>query len=78
MKNGLPHKKPTEDLPNRIRELRLSRGLTLRELAEMVGTTPQAIAQAEKLDVLSRHKRYKLAAIFECTPQELEKNFAKV
>ena len=33
--------------PKRLREARLIRGLTIRELAEMVGVTKQAISQFE-------------------------------
>jgi transcriptional regulator with XRE-family HTH domain len=78
MKRNEPHKKPTKHLPNRIREMRLARGLTCKQVAEILKTTPQAIARAETRDIMSRHKRYELANLFECTPQELEKNFAQV
>jgi transcriptional regulator with XRE-family HTH domain len=59
-------------LENRIRELRTARGLTLKRLAELVGTSNQQISHLEKgrrrltLDWMER-----IAGALECHPSDL-------
>jgi len=59
-------------MENRIRELRKARGLTLKRLAELVGTSNQQISHLEKgrrrltLDWMER-----IAKALECHPSDL-------
>lgn len=59
-------------LANRLQELRETRGLTLRELAELVGTSNQ---QLNKLELSKRQLTtnwlLRLAAALECHPWEI-------
>jgi transcriptional regulator with XRE-family HTH domain len=59
-------------MPNRIRALRLARGLTLKECATAIHITPQALQKAETRNHLSTLRRYDLAEFFGCDPRELE------
>jgi transcriptional regulator with XRE-family HTH domain len=53
--------------------MRIERGLTLRDLAEALGVSPQAIRRAEiEGEGLDRQKWYRLADLFNCDPRLLE------
>ncbi len=59
-------------LPNRLRELREARGLTLRELAEQVGTSNQQVSHLELgKRQLTTDWMARLAAVLGCHPWEL-------
>lgn len=46
-------------MKNRIKEVRKAKGITQKELAEMLGITPQAVSQFEKSD----SKRFTMATL---------------
>ena len=59
-------------MPNRIRELRLARGLTLEELADAAGTSVQQISRLELgYRRLTDDWMRRLAPVLSCRPAEL-------
>lgn len=63
---------PQPDLRTRLRELRKSRGWTLAEVAERIGTTPQTISRLEtNVMTVSTDWLQKFAALFGVTAAEL-------
>lgn len=62
------------ETPNRLRPLRLAAGLSLLQLAEMIGCHYQALYRAEMTGKgLSRSYWYRLADVYKCDPRDLEK-----
>jgi len=60
------------DMENRIRELRKERGLTLKRLADLVGTSNQQISHLEKgRRRLTVEWMERIATALECHPSEL-------
>lgn len=59
--------------PNRLRELRLRAGLSMREAADAVGASVQALCTMEKTGKkkLGRFRIYKLGELYGVDPKEL-------
>lgn len=61
-------------MSNRLKEIRLAKGLTLREVAEKVGMTYQAIGHYEHGNrKISLDTAVKLAAVLDCKVDDLKK-----
>lgn len=64
---------PDFSYPNRLRVYRIAGGYTLRDLAEFLGCTPQAVRNAEIYgNGLNKQRWYRLADLFDCDPRLLE------
>ncbi len=62
-----------EGMPNKIRQERVKRGMSLRALAQILEVSPQAVHQAETKGIgINRRKWYKLADLFDIDPRILE------
>jgi DNA-binding XRE family transcriptional regulator len=67
------YRQKTEDMPNKLRSLRIGRQMKLSDLAKEIGVTVQALRQAEvKGDGIGKDKWYKLADFFDIDPRILE------
>lgn len=63
----------TENLPNKLRKLRLKHGFTLARLARILDVSMQALRQAEiHGNGIGKDKWYKLADLFDIDPRDLE------
>ncbi len=69
-----------EDMANRVRELRIRRGLTQQELADMAETTPQQISRLERgqrklppewMERLSKPLKVRPAALMDARAESL-------
>jgi len=72
-----PETQMNRPLPNRIRQNRLSRDLTMKECANRLSISVAAMQKAETLDHLSREHRYQLADWWEMDPRELENDWSE-
>lgn len=62
----------TRTYPNRVREIRLKKGYTLRKCADDVGVTPQAISKVERMNEgLTVHNLLRLASCLETSLDDL-------
>lgn len=63
----------TENLPNRLREFRNARGLTVDDLAAQIGVSVSTLTNAELYGrSLGKGNWYKLADFFKVDPRVLE------
>lgn len=71
---GRPPKIPTEDLPNRLRELRLGKGWSLAKLGQLVGWNAQNVQRHETGEMqLKIHHLNAYAEALGCRPGDIIK-----